>query len=113
MPNTKDKNPEVAAFEAALLRSVDQAISGQLGRVHAPEQIAARRRSYGFKKKRPSAQWIPAVLAINNGAILASATAGRWRGRSQDRTSASSSGWRSSTFSSLTSANGGLVLPVS
>ncbi len=44
MPNTKDKDPEVAAFEAALLRSVDQAIGGQLGRVHTPEQIAARRR---------------------------------------------------------------------
>ncbi len=44
MPNTKDKKPEVAAFEAALLRSVDQAISGQPGRVHTPEQIVARRR---------------------------------------------------------------------
>lgn len=41
MPKTKD--PEVAAFEAALLRSVDQAVSGQAGRVHTPEQIAARR----------------------------------------------------------------------
>lgn len=42
MPNTKD--PEMAAFEAALLRSVDQAISGQHGRVHTPAQITARRR---------------------------------------------------------------------
>lgn len=44
MPNIKNKDPEVAAFEAALLRSVDQAISSQHARVHTPEQIAIRRR---------------------------------------------------------------------
>lgn len=48
MPTTKRKpaavDPEVAEFEAALLRSVDQAVSGQPARVHTPEQIAARRR---------------------------------------------------------------------
>ena len=42
MPKVKD--PEVAEFEAALLRSVDQALAGEVGAVHTPEQIAARKR---------------------------------------------------------------------
>ena len=42
MPNSKD--PEILAFEAALLRSVDQAINGEYAAIHTPEQIAARKR---------------------------------------------------------------------
>lgn len=42
MPKTKD--PEIAAFEAALLRSVDQAQRGEYAAVHTPEQIEARKR---------------------------------------------------------------------
>lgn len=41
MPKTKD--PEMAEFEAALLRSVDQAQRGDYAAVHTPEQIAARK----------------------------------------------------------------------
>ncbi|RYF32067.1 MAG: hypothetical protein EOO23_00310 [Comamonadaceae bacterium] len=41
MPKTKD--PEVAEFEAALLRSVDQALTGKHGAVHTPADIKARR----------------------------------------------------------------------
>lgn len=41
---TKKIDPEVAEFEAALLRSVDQALAGEVGAVHTPEQIAARKR---------------------------------------------------------------------
>ena len=48
MPTTKRKpgaaDPEVAQFEAALLRSLDQALGGKQARVHMPGQIAARRR---------------------------------------------------------------------
>jgi uncharacterized protein (DUF4415 family) len=46
-------DPEVAEFEAALLRSVEQAGLG-LGRVSTPEQIAARRgRPPGSTKPSP------------------------------------------------------------
>lgn len=41
----KKIDPEVAEFEAALLRSADQAVAGKYARVHTPEQISARRRS--------------------------------------------------------------------
>ena len=42
MPKTKD--PEMQEFEAALLRSVDQALRGEYAAVHTPQQIAARKR---------------------------------------------------------------------
>ena len=41
MPKTKD--PEVLEFEAALLRSVGQAVRGEYAAVHTPEKIAARK----------------------------------------------------------------------
>ena len=41
---TKKIDPEIAEFEAALLRSVDQALAGEVGAMHTPEQIAARKR---------------------------------------------------------------------
>jgi uncharacterized protein (DUF4415 family) len=49
-----DVDPEMAEFEAALLRSVDQAARGE-GRVNTPEQIAARRvgRPTGSVKAAP------------------------------------------------------------
>lgn len=40
----KKIDPEMAEFEAALLRSVDQAVSGEYARVHTPEEIQARQR---------------------------------------------------------------------
>lgn len=40
----KKVDQEVAEFEAALLRSADQAVAGRYTRVHKPGQIAARRR---------------------------------------------------------------------
>jgi len=42
MPKTKD--PEMAEFEAALLRSIDQAQRGEHAAAHTPAQIAARKR---------------------------------------------------------------------
>jgi len=41
---SKKVDPDVAEFEAALLRSADQAVAGQHARVHTPEMISARRR---------------------------------------------------------------------
>jgi uncharacterized protein (DUF4415 family) len=41
---TKTKDPEIAEFEEALLRSVDDMTRGKYARVHTPEQIMARRR---------------------------------------------------------------------
>jgi uncharacterized protein (DUF4415 family) len=47
-------NPEMAEFEAALLRSIDQAARGE-GRVNTPAQIQARRvgRPVGSVKAAP------------------------------------------------------------
>lgn len=42
MPKKVDS--EMAEFEAALLRSADQVVSGRYARVHTPEQISERRR---------------------------------------------------------------------
>ena len=41
---SKTEDPEVLEFEAALLRSVGQAVRGEYAAVHTPEQIAARKR---------------------------------------------------------------------
>lgn len=46
MPKTKA--PEVLEFEAALQRSVGQAVQGEYAAVHTPEQIAARKRGRPF-----------------------------------------------------------------
>ena len=40
---TPNADPEMRAFEEALLRSVEQGLAGVVGRVHTPEQIVARR----------------------------------------------------------------------
>lgn len=39
----KKPDPEIAEFEAALLRSAKQAAQGQYARVHKPEDIVRRR----------------------------------------------------------------------
>ena len=41
---SKTKDTEVLEFEAALLRSVGQAVRGEYAAAHTPEQIAARKR---------------------------------------------------------------------
>lgn len=50
----KQPNPELIEFEAALLRSVDQAVRGDVA-VHTPDQIVARRtgRPVGTTKEAP------------------------------------------------------------
>jgi uncharacterized protein (DUF4415 family) len=48
-------DPEMAEFEAALLRSIDQARKGKFAATHSPEQIKARRagRPIGSTKAAP------------------------------------------------------------
>lgn len=41
MPNTT-RDPEIVEFEAALLRSADDAVKGKFARVHTPAEIKAR-----------------------------------------------------------------------
>lgn len=43
MSKTMDK--EMLQFEAALIRSVSQAVAGEFAVVHTPEQVEARRRA--------------------------------------------------------------------
>ncbi|WP_260986185.1 BrnA antitoxin family protein [Bordetella genomosp. 13] len=40
----KNTDPDMTDVEAALLQSLDQAVTRQFARVHTPEQIEARRR---------------------------------------------------------------------
>jgi uncharacterized protein (DUF4415 family) len=51
-------DPEVDAFEQALLRSLGQAERGEAGRVSTPEDIAARKRGRpaGSRKAAPKVQ---------------------------------------------------------
>ncbi len=73
-------DPEMAEFEAAMLRSLDQVQAGQYGRVSTPEQIEARR-----ARGRPtgSVQTVtkrPTTLRLDEDAL------NRWR--------ASGKGWQ-------------------
>lgn len=83
MPKIKD--PEVAAFEAALLRSVDQALAGE-GRVTTPEQIA--RRTGGRPRQEVHKQ--PVTLRLDPDALA------RWR--------ASGKGWQTRAAAALAAA---------
>ena len=87
MPNHPD--PEVAAFEAALLRSVDQALHGTPGRVHTPETRAARRRGRPVGSVQASTK--EAVKIRLDADLLAAlrATGDGWQTRINDRLRAS------------------------
>ncbi len=53
---TPHPDPEMRAFEEALLRSLDQAKRGEFSRVNTPRQIMARRagRPVGTRKATPN-----------------------------------------------------------
>ncbi len=81
---SKTKDPEMAAFEAALLRSVDQAVSGVPARVHTPEQIAARRagRPVGSIKAEPK---ISTTIRLSPNVMQAFKATGKgWQSRIDD-----------------------------
>ena len=70
---------ELAEFEAALLRSIGQARSGEVGARHTPEQIVARRRGRPLGSVKPASKR-PTTLRLDAAALA------RWR--------ASGKGWQ-------------------
>ena len=75
-------DPEIAEFEATLLRSLDQALRGE-GRVTTAEQIAARRgRPPGSVKARPK---VPTTIRFDQDVLDALKASGRgWQTRVND-----------------------------
>jgi uncharacterized protein (DUF4415 family) len=77
---TFSTDPEMAEFEAALLRSVEQAKRGEFARVHTPEDIVARRgRPAGSVKADAK---IPVKIRLNREVVDALRATGRgWQTR--------------------------------
>lgn len=81
---TKKTDPEVADFEAALLRSVDQALAGEVGAVHTPEQIAARKRGRPAGSTKADAK-LRVTLRVDPDVLEAiKATGAGWQTRLND-----------------------------
>ena len=82
MPKTKD--PEVLEFEAALLRSVGQAVRGQFAAVHTPEQIAARKRGRPVGTVKANAK-VSTTIRFDADVLEAlKATGPGWQSRAND-----------------------------
>lgn len=75
-------DPEIVEFEEALVRSLEQAMSGE-GRVNTPQQIAARRgRPVGSVKARPK---VPTTIRFDQDVLDALKASGRgWQTRVND-----------------------------
>jgi uncharacterized protein (DUF4415 family) len=76
----KTIDPEMAEFEAAMLRSLDQVQAGQYGRVSTPEHIEQRRRAGRPTGSVQAATKHPTTLRLDEEALR------RWR--------ASGKGWQ-------------------
>ena len=82
MPKTKDT--EVVEFEAALLRSVDQAMRGEYAAVHTPEQIAARKRGRPVGTVKANAK-VSTTIRFDADVLDALKATGRgWQSRAND-----------------------------
>jgi uncharacterized protein (DUF4415 family) len=82
MPKTKD--PEVLEFEAALLRSVGQAVRGEYAAVHTPEQIAARKRGRPVGTVKANAK-VSTTIRFDADVLAAlKATGPGWQSRAND-----------------------------
>ena len=82
MPKTKD--PEVLEFEAALLRSVSQAVRGEYAAVHTPEQIAARKRGRPVGTVKANAK-VSTTIRFDADVLAALKATGRgWQSRAND-----------------------------
>ena len=82
MPKTKD--PEVREFEAALLRSVGQAVRGEYAAVHTPEQIAARKRGRPVGTVKANAK-VSTTIRFDADVLAAlKATRPGWQSRAND-----------------------------
>ena len=82
MPKTKD--PEMLEFEAALLRSVGQAVRGEYAAVHTPEQIAARKRGRPVGTVKANAK-VSTTIRCDADVLEALKATGRgWQSRAND-----------------------------
>ena len=82
MPKTKD--PEVREFEAALLRSVGQAVRGEYAAVHTPEQIAARKPGRPVGTVKANAK-VSTTIRFDADVLEALKATGRsWQSRAND-----------------------------
>ena len=82
MPKTKD--PEVLGFEAALLRSVGQAVRGEYAAIHTPEQIAARKRGRPVGTVKANAK-VSTTIRFDADVLEALKATGRgWQSRAND-----------------------------
>ena len=82
MPKTKD--PEVLEFEAALLRSVGQAVRGEYAAVHTPEQITARKRGRPVGTVKANAK-VSTTIRFDADVLEALKATGRgWQSRAND-----------------------------
>ena len=82
MPKTKD--PEMLEFEAALLRSVGQAVRGEFAAVHTPEQIAARKRGRPVGTVKANAK-VSTTIRFDADVLEAlKATGPGWQSRAND-----------------------------
>lgn len=80
MPTKKTVDPEMAEFQAALLRSVDQELRGEYAAVHTPETIMARRKAGRPAGSTAAVTKRPVTLRMDAEALA------RWR--------ASGKGWQ-------------------
>ena len=82
MPKTKD--PEVREFEAALLRSVGQAVRGEYAAVHTPEPITARNRGRPVGTVKANAK-VSTTIRFDADVLEALKATGRgWQSRAND-----------------------------
>ena len=82
MPKTKD--PEMLEFEAALLRSVGQAVRGEYAAVHTPEKIAARKPGRPVGTVKANAK-VSTTIRFDADVLEALKATGRgWQSRAND-----------------------------
>ena len=81
---TKTKDPEVLEFEAALLRSVGQAVRGEYAAVHTPEKIAARKPGRPVGTVKANAK-VSTTIRFDADVLEALKATGRgWQSRAND-----------------------------
>lgn len=81
---SKKPDPELAEFEAALLRSFDDAINGRYARIHTPEEIVARRRGRPLGSKAETRK-VSTTIRYDEEVIQAFKATGRgWQTRIND-----------------------------
>lgn len=64
MTKTKKPDSELAAFEAALLQSVDQMQRGEFAATTTPEQAAAKKRGRSVGYRKPGAK-VPTTIRFS------------------------------------------------